>query len=464
MRKFWISIAILFTLVACSRKWTTLYKTEEPKTVVKIGEKAAVRGGDPEAGFHYLTHGGYVGSGFPWGFMRVDSAVRKDTILMREGANALVPWYSIAIEAPNGATVVSGSCFSCHAATLAGEMVPGLGSRDSEFTNIKRWQKPFFPWLVKKNATEAEWEASEDYIHWLANAFPWIKTDQVGLNPAFRLEEAFAAHRDPVTLAYSKSEVFPRRGPNVAADVPPLWNVKKKNALYYNGMGRGDFTKLLMQAGLMGIPDTATAREIQQEFVNVVAWLEALEPPVYPGEVDPELVEAGKEVFVEHCQKCHGRYHEDPALETYPNKLIPMWKIQTDPVYAQYFLQTSGLPGWFNESWFGQSSPQAQMVASNGYVAPPLDGVWATAPYLHNGSVPTLEDLLNSGQRPDVWTRAVDSDQFDEDKMGISYQTGKGEGIVYDCSKPGQGNQGHYFGDELTTQKRKAVIEYVKTL
>lgn len=464
MKKFLIATGLTLTLVACSRQWTSLYEAEDPRTVSKILEKPFVGEGDSEKGFTYLTQGGYVGSGFPWSFMRVDSAVRKDTILMREGDNALVPWFSIAFKADNGATVVSGSCFSCHAATIDGDMVPGLGSRNSEFTNIKLWQQPFFPWLVKKNATEAEWEASEDYIHWLANSFPWIKTEQVGLNPAFRLEEAFAAHRDPVTLAYSESEVFPRRGPNVAADVPPLWNVKKKNALYYNGMGRGDFTKLLMQAGLMGIPDTSTAREIQQEFIHVVAWLEALVPPVYAGEIDEELAEAGRELFEDNCQKCHGRYDANPKFETYPNKLVPMWEIQTDPAYAQYFMQYSGLPKWFNESWFGQSPPQAQMLASNGYVAPPLDGVWATAPYLHNGSVPTLEDLLNSAQRPDVWTRAVDSDQFDEEKMGISYQTGKGEGIVYDCSQPGQGNQGHYFGDEFSEEERKAVIEYVKTL
>lgn len=464
MRKFLISTLLPLTLVACSRQWTSLYDVEDPRTVSRILDKTPIEEGEAEAGFTYLTQGEYVGSGFPWSFMQIDSTVRKDTILMREGDNALVPWFSIAFKTDNGATVVSGSCFSCHAATIAGEMTLGLGSRNSEFTNIKLWQQPFFPWLVKQNATEAEWEATQDYIHWLAHSFPWIKTDQVGLNPAFRLEEAFAAHRDPVTLAYSQSKVFPRRGPNVAADVPPLWNVKKKNALYYNGMGRGDFTKLLMQAGLMGIPDTATAREIQQEFVNVVAWLEALEPPIFSGEIDEVLAEAGRELFEENCQKCHGRYDPNPKFETYPNKLVPMWEIQTDPAYAQYFMQYSGLPEWFNESWFGQSPPQAQMLASNGYVAPPLDGVWATAPYLHNGSVPTLEELLNSPQRPDVWMRAIDSDQFDEEKMGISYEMGEGEGVVYDCSKPGQGNQGHYFGDEFTKEARQAVIEYLKTL
>ena len=462
MKKYFLAGILMMLLVACGKSWKPLYEADQPRVVNRILAAPDVGEGNPEAGFTYLTQGGYVGSGFPWSFARVDSTSRKDTVLNREGANALVAWTSIAFEADNGAIVVSGSCFSCHAESLQDSIIPGLGGRRSDFTNVKLWQKPFFPWLVKRNASEQEWEASQDYVNWLAHSFPWIRQEQVGLNPAFRLEEAFAAHRDPFTLAYRNQNQFPNQGPNVASDVPPLWNVRKKNALYYNGMGRGNFTKLLMQAGLMGISDTVQAREIQQNFVDVVAWLESLEAPAFPGGIDQTLAESGRQVFEANCEKCHGRYDENPAFETYPNKLVPMWEIQTDPAYAQYFMQYSGLPDWFNRSWFGQSPPQAEMIPSNGYVAPPLDGVWATAPYLHNGSVPTLADLLDSSQRPAVWSRT--EDQWDWEKLGLLYEESESGELVYDTNTPGQGNQGHYFGDELSEAERSSLLEYLKTL
>jgi hypothetical protein len=55
---------------------------------------------------------------------------------------------------------------------------------------------------------------------------------------------------------------------------------------------------------------------------------------------------------------------------------------------------------WFNKSWFTSGENAARLVPYKGYIAPPLDGIWITAPYLHNGSVPALEAVLNSKLRP----------------------------------------------------------------
>ena len=60
---------------------------------------------------------------------------------------------------------------------------------------------------------------------------------------------------------------------------------------------------------------------------------------------------------------------------------------------------------WYNRSWFSKGDHPAKLVPFNGYIAPPLDGVWITAPYFHNGSVPTIEAVLNSKFRPTYWTR-----------------------------------------------------------
>jgi len=113
------------------------------------------------------------------------------------------------------------------------------------------------------------------------------------------------------------------------------------------------------------------------------------------------------------------------------------------------------------------------MVATKGYVAPPLDEVWATAPYLHNGSVPTLGDLLDSEQRPDHWRRSFGTDLTkDYDCERVGWKTDRdpeAQGAfdarrIYDSAKPGYGNRGHTFGDPLSASDRKALLEYLKTL
>ncbi|WP_020475770.1 c-type cytochrome [Zavarzinella formosa] len=113
--------------------------------------------------------------------------------------------------------------------------------------------------------------------------------------------------------------------------------------------------------------------------------------------------------------------------------------------------------------------------ATAGYQAPPLDGVWATAPYFHNGSVPTLDDVLNSKNRPKLYTRSfrTDATAYDSAKVGWKVTPAKEADPsqppyerrkIYDTSKPGRSNAGHTYGDHLTDDERKAVIEYLKTL
>ena len=113
-------------------------------------------------------------------------------------------------------------------------------------------------------------------------------------------------------------------------------------------------------------------------------------------------------------------------------------------------------------------------LGGGGYQAPPLDGVWATAPYLHNGSVPTVYDVLKSGS-PRVFTRSFRGDLTSTTRgIGLRFQvltqaadpdiSAIDRRKIYDTSKPGRGNGGHLFGDLLTEDERMAVIEYLKTL
>jgi hypothetical protein len=101
--------------------------------------------------------------------------------------------------------------------------------------------------------------------------------------------------------------------------------------------------------------------------------------------------------------------------------------------------------------------------------------VWATAPYFHNGSAPTVYHVLNSQARPKRFTRSYHTGAADYDpvKLGWKYREvgpadpklpARERRKVYDTTQPGHGNGGHTFGDDLTDDERMAVIEYLKTL
>lgn len=414
--------------------------------------------GDPEAGFDYLIYGDYIGTGVPYAFLEKRTGNYRDTVLNRTGNSGKFPFNYNTFTAFNGVEVVAGNCFSCHAGVLNGRVIPGLGSAQSDFTQNLTPIATLTNVLVrmKFGKQSPERAAFEDFGFFYKRIGPRVQTPMPGVNPAFRLEEACVSYRNPQDLTRKRQENFQTPSWTLASDVPPLWNVDKKNALYYNGMGRGDFAKLLMQAAVLGIPDSAAAREVLPHFRDVLAWAAQLDPPAFPQPVDGELAAQGKDLFEDNCAKCHGTYGQTGE---YPNKLVSLDIVGTDPYYARYFSSVSGLADWYNRSWFGTSKPGSALEPLDGYVAPPLDGIWATAPYLHNGSVPTLEELLDSPRRPALWSN---TGEYDYEKLGWKYHpSGKSK---YNTLLRGYSNQGHTFGDRLTAEERKAVLEYLKTL
>ena len=81
---------------------------------------------------------------------------------------------------------------------------------------------------------------------------------------------------------------------------------------------------------------------------------------------------------------------------------------------------------YFNQSWFAQEKKAEGgwhvIRDTAGYQAPPLDGIWATAPYFHNGSVPTLYHVLNSKARPRLFTRSFRTDKDDYDAIRLGWK------------------------------------------
>lgn len=434
--------------------WKTL---EVPATAQQLD-------GDPEAGLNYLIYGDYIGSGVPYDFIKKKLNNKPDTVFRRTGDNANVEYGATVFTAPNGVKVINGNCFTCHSSEFNGQLVVGMGNSFSDYTKsiVPFVKLVYFGMDLKYNKKSPEWQAYKDFGEYSRAMASYIHLNQQGANPAFRLAEACMMHRDPVDLTWKEEPNYKIADYPVATDVPPLWNVKKKNGLYYNGGGRGDFTKLLFQASVLGIPDSTAARAAVNNFKDVLAWLRTLEAPKYPANINKTLAAKGEVIFNDNCSKCHGKYGE---LETYPNKVIALDVIKTDPMYA-YYAKNSGISNWYNNSWFANSAPRSYFDMSQGYIAPPLDGVWATAPYLHNGSIPTLQDLLNSPQRPKYWERSGNSRDYDFEKVGWKYKVKdnpKGKWI-YDTTLPSYNNVGHYFGDKLSKEERTAVVEYLKGL
>jgi len=343
--------------------------------------------------------------------------------------------------------------------------VVGLGNTTQDNTKNVASTLKVVDFVVqgKYGVGSPEWQAYYPFTRGFSAIAPYIQTATQGVNPADKIFAALAAHRRADNLVWLDSTQYAIPTNVVPTDVPAWWNVKKKKALYYNGLGVGDFSRLILASELVTMQDSAEARKVDGHAPDVLAWIETIAPPKYPFAINQTLAATGKTVFLNSCSKCHGTYD---AAWTYPGLLIDVQKVGTDATLANEYANHPEYNEWYNMSWFGKGAYAGMLNPTHGYVAPPLDGIWATAPYLHNGSVPTLDDLLNSPQRPAYWSRTFDNTDYNQVKVGWNYTvpTSKTDTKTYDTSLPGYGNGGHTYGDALSAGDRAALIEYLKTL
>ena len=431
-------------------------------------EPSAQRTGNADVGRTYLLNGNYVSSGIPLDVYKLIFAANSPDDLGRTGDNKGIPYNFTATTATNGVKVVYTNCLSCHGdrSPADGSVVVGLGNSTADNTVDVAQQFGVIDNVVKARygTNSPEWKAYYPLSRGFTSIAPFIKTETRGVNPADKIFAALSAFRNSKNLTWLDQPQFQIPVRVVPTDVPAWWLMHKKNSLYYNGIGRGDFGRLSMATALVSMLDSAEARKIDANFPDVMAYIRSIRPPQYPFQIDQNLSKKGQPIFEINCSKCHGTYGATP---TYPNLRVDLQTVKTDEALANEYFSNPAYHTWFNNSWFNQGAAAAQLLPNKAYVAPPLDGIWVTAPYLHNGSVPTLDDLLNSTTRPAKWRRNFDNKaDFDPVKMGWKYsvETSKTDIKTYDTSLYGYGNGGHYFGDKLTTDERKAVIEYLKTL
>jgi len=436
----------------------------EPEKPVYIPESKQ-RSGDAAAGYTYLTTGDYIKGGVPYDFFLMASAKKQKKYLDREGLNNNVSHEFTVVRSSNGENLVAPNCMQCHAQVFNDQLVIGMGNSFADFTfgrNLNPAAYTALENVLKKNSPE-KYEASKSFIQVAKTIGPYLTTQVRGVNAADRLAAVLAAHRDPVSFKWSDTALLDIPAEVIPSDVPAWWLLKKKHAMFYTGFGRGDFGRFLMASNLLTVNDTSESRSVDNRISDMLAYIYTLVPPKYPGAIDKELAFKGEKIFITNCSKCHGKYGDN---EEYPNLLIPASVIKTDSALFKSNYQNQQFIDWFNKSWFSQGDHPARLEPFNGYVAPPLDGIWCTSPYLHNGSVPTVEAVLNSKIRPEYWQRDFDNPKYDNEKLGweFSIRTGSSGNSVYNTNLRGYGNYGHYFGDQLSDKERKAVIEYLKTL
>jgi hypothetical protein len=249
--------------------------------------------------------------------------------------------------------------------------------------------------------------------------------------------------------------------------------------------------------------------------------LKTLKSPTWPEDVLPpinrDLARAGRDVFLQQCEHCHLDVGRDSPRHRLITTMVPVSEVKTDPRAAEHIMNARGKTGFLegmkryiyvggpightdtafhitantvmhivvgklaphslnkpmhrveNSSAGSESDPkQDEMVQHSKhepqlqYKAPPLNGVWAAGPYMHNGSIPNLYEVILP---PDQRTKrfSVGRREFDPAKVGFVSDPAEGT-FEFDTTLEGNQNVGHPFGAHLTDTERWQLVEYLKSI
>lgn len=245
-------------------------------------------------------------------------------------------------------------------------------------------------------------------------------------------------------------------------DMPSVWNLRKYqpeqgHRMNFAGDSHDPYSVIIDSAlGLMGA-EPKDKRAFLGQIDWLVDYLKNLPAPVYPFPIDKALAAQGKPVFDTHCAACHA------SART--GTVIPLAEIDTDRGRIDTWGEKAAIEANQVVKEMGIERPGLVEAPLTGYVAQFLDGIWLRASYLHNGSVPSLADLLTPpAQRPQTFWRGYDV--YDPTRVGFVVQgaAAQREGSAFDTRLRGNGNQGHAFGTGLADTDKAALLEYLKTL
>lgn len=385
----------------------------------------------------------------------------------------------------DGVPRVNGNCFGCHAGVVNGQVVAGLGNNhvnQSDPRNARTRGDNFGPYAVWRFAAQLVDPANEGMV--------------------------VAKEKTELQALLNSSELPP-------VDPMPWWLMKYKTKDYwYADAGIHDAASFSINFTIAHPEMNADHEEHVTSVAKALAFARETQSPPFPEKLDAELVQKGADLFhgrtapaetegFTACKTCHGSYSKKPSQMDFSqpgswtvdyNFSHVLRNVKTDESYNATLQKLKPIADHINrlEAYFTakgkpELKPHASVPDKKGYVAPPLVGVWASAPYFHNGSAPTLDTVLNSELRPEIWARDNrDPSAYDLNRGGMLYRSlsrsefeksaadaaGKifvsqaaiDHGAIYDTKGLGHGNSGHTFGDRLTADERLAVIEFLKSL
>lgn len=251
---------------------------------------------------------------------------------------------------------------------------------------------------------------------------------------------------------------------NAPADFPSIWLQGPRAGMQLHWDGNNTKVEERNKSAAFGTGTTPPTIDLEK-IGRIEEWLLKKEPPKYPYYIDKAKAARGAGLYKEYCADCHGAGARDFSGKSV-GKVTPWQDVGTDrrrlDSYS-YDLAVNQSTLYAGYPWRFQ-----HFRKTNGYANMPLDGLWLRAPYLHNGSVPTMRDLLeSSARRPKVFYRGYDV--YDPLKLGFKSNVAEEGGRQYfrfDTEVAGNGNGGHEgrrYGTGLSIDDKESLVEFLKT-
>ena len=236
-----------------------------------------------------------------------------------------------------------------------------------------------------------------------------------------------------------------------------VWDLEQRHWVHWDGNTQSPLGRNILAALGLGAPLTGHHGGLDFVLVKRQTDLsEKIRAPRYPFAIDEAAAKRGAAHFAAQCASCHAgpegdqRLHDPAEIGTEPNRARAFTPAQAG-LFNKFFAELE-TPGYV--------PPKVAPIRGTGkYFAATLAGVWARSPYLHNGSVRTMQNLLTPPvARAKTFRRG--SRTFDAKAMGYADEGAH----VLDTTATGNSNAGHDYGTGLPEEQRRELIEFLKTL
>lgn len=251
-------------------------------------------------------------------------------------------------------------------------------------------------------------------------------------------------------------------------DLPSIWYTRKRQGMQLHWDGNNTSVEERNRSAAFGTGAYPSTLD-RAAMLRMEEFLLDAAPDRYPYPIDRALSTRGKQIYDGMCAACHGvDGHNFAAGQGMLGKVTSIGAIGTDPYRLDNY--TAALAVSQNLLYAETQNPAERFShfrKTYGYANMPLDGLWLRAPYLHNGSVPTLEALLKPAkERPPTFHRGLDV--YDPVKVGFAdiAEANGNKAFFYDTKEKGNSNSGHEgkeYGTTLPPADKAALIEYLKT-